>query len=116
MPRRIHGHRLAVGACAALVVLGCGSRTTVRSLPPEGGKPTLKIDCIAIDECWSAAREHCHGPYRALGTRKNAIAESDLPGLNARTQREGVSSNGPGIESDEPMPLVEVVVVCDAPG
>ena len=88
------------------------SPTSVHSLAPKGGAPAYKIECVKLDGCLSEAARQCHGAYRTVTTKHNTIAESDLPGLNARTQRQNASSNGPGIESDEPMPLTEVVVVC----
>ena len=54
---------------------------------------------------------------------QNTIPDSELPGLNARTQRNTERStreydhfdwnpNGPGIESEAPLPITEVIVVC----
>ena len=75
-------------------------------------------------DCERAARKQCGGTYSTLRTWQNRIPESDLPGLNARTQRETERStrpydhpdwvlpSGPGIESEEPLPITEVVVVC----
>lgn len=108
---------LVLGVVTGIGTLGCGA-TTVRSITPEGGATTLQIECIELDGCLSEAHKHCHGPYRTVSTKQNTITESDLPGLNARTQRQSESSSasvsayGPGIESDEPMPLTQVVVVC----
>lgn len=101
------------GVVTAVGVVACAP-TTVHSLAPEGGAPAYKIECMQLDGCLSEAARQCHGAYRTVSTKQNAIAESDLPGLNARTQRQNVSSNGPGIESEAPMPLTEVVVVCQS--
>jgi hypothetical protein len=102
----------SLGVVMAAGMLACAP-TTVRSITPAGGAPTYKIECVELDGCLSEAQRQCHGAYRTVSTEQNTIAESDLPGLNARTQRQNVSSNGLGIESDEPMRLTQVVVVCN---
>ena len=106
---------------------GCTSTTT--SVATANGPPTYSIECIELSECWVAAQRACRGPYETVLTRHNEIPESELPGLNAVTQshtsrpyRAGgrgvgeVPPGGPGIESDAPMPLAEVVVVCSTTG
>jgi hypothetical protein len=93
------------------------------------GPPTYSIECIELSDCWVAAQRACGGPYETVLTRHNEIPESELPGLNAVTDRNAhpqdfreprlrssVPAAGPGIESDAPMPLAEVVVVCDTTG
>ncbi len=100
-----------LGVATVLGAVACGP-TTVRAIGPEGGPPTYKIECVKLDGCLSEAARQCHGAYRTVATKHNTIAESDLPGLNARTQRQNPTSNGLGIESDDPMPLTQVVVVC----
>jgi len=101
-----------LGVAMAPGAVACGP-TTVRPIELRGGAPAYKIECVKLDGCLSEAARQCHGAFHTVSTRNNTIAESDLPGLNARTQRQNATSNGPGIESDEPMPLTEVVVVCN---
>jgi hypothetical protein len=110
-------------ALLALGLAACSTTTTpVRSAT---GKPAYSIECIELGECFAEARRACGGPYDTVSTRQNEIPESQLPGFNAVTDsharaRDGshaampstVPPGGPGIESDAPMPLSEVVVVC----
>lgn len=111
-----------------LLVSGCA--TTTKSLAPSGGAESYKIECIQLGDCWAEAKRACRGPYRAVAKYENTIPESELPGLNVRTQGHAlrhypygyglpgsVPQYGPGVvESDEPMPLAEVVVVCTGSG
>ncbi len=109
-----------LGAGAALA--GCS--TTTRPLAPVNGYASYQIECIRIGECWVEARRACGGPYRTLERRDNWISESDLPGLNERTYAHSysrwtlqgitrpVEPYGPGMESDEPLPITDVVVMC----
>jgi hypothetical protein len=107
------------------IVLASACTTTTKALAPEGGRASYKIECIKLGDCWAEAQRACRGPYHALEKHENTIPESDLPGLNARTEANterhypygyglpgGTPPHGPGIESDEPMPIAEVVVVC----
>jgi hypothetical protein len=120
-----------VVSAAVLLASSCTlSGTKTSALPPSHGAPSFRVECVRLDDCWTAAHRACHGTYRVVSKRDdvNAIPESDLSGLNAQTQGNtarhttsygttvpgGVPSYGPGIESDDPMPLSEVVVVCHA--
>jgi hypothetical protein len=100
-----------------------GCTTTVRSVAPHAGKPSYAIECMKLQDCERVARERCGGSYSTLSQRQNRIPDSELPGLNARTYRNTERStreydtwdwepHGPGIESEEPLPIAEVVVVC----
>jgi hypothetical protein len=110
-----------VGTAAACVLAGCTA--TVRSAPPQAGKPSYEISCMDVRDCDRVARRQCGGAYSTLRTWQNTIPDSELPGLNARTQRNTERStreydhfdwnpNGPGIESEAPLPITEVIVVC----
>jgi hypothetical protein len=113
-----------IGLTGFVLATAC-SATTTKPVALGSGAQGYKIECVRIDDCWAEAKKACHGPYRSVQTEGNSIAESDLPGLNARTHENterhyvygvglpgGVPPNGPGIESDEPMPVTEVTVVC----
>jgi hypothetical protein len=80
---------------------------------------------MQLGECMAAAQRACGGGYEMVKTAQNRIPESELPGLNKVTYAHkyagggmrtampsDVPPGGPGIESDAPMPLAEVVVVC----
>ena len=117
----VGGALLLASACAT-------TGTKTRALPPRHGALAYRIECVGLPGCWSAAHKACHGSYRVESKRENVntIPESELPGLNAQTQANGyqnatsygtsipggMPTYGPGIESDEPMPVSEVVVVC----
>jgi hypothetical protein len=115
----------------ATLLLGLGlasasaCTTTTKALAPSHGAASYQIECVKLDDCWAEAKRACGGPFRAVEQHQNTIPESDLPGLNARTQANGITRYpygygppgnvpryGPGIESDEPMSVAEVVVVC----
>lgn len=117
--RRVVVCVLAVSGAGALV----GCTATVRAAPPHAGKPSYEIACMDVRDCDRVARRECGGAYSTLRTWQNKIPDSELPGLNARTQRNTERStreydhwdwdpNGPGIESEAPLPITEVVVVC----
>ena len=121
------GARSVAVACL-FAASGC-SGATIKPLEPQGGRQAFEIECINVGQCWREARRACNGPYRALHQSENLIPESELPGLNPRTAHHGAEAYeyspdhpntvplaGPGIESDEPMPLTQVVVVCAAAG
>ena len=111
-----------VSAVAAVVLTGC--TTTVRALAPQGQKPSYEISCMQPADCERAARTQCGGTYSTVRAWHNRIPDSELPGLNAQTQRRTERSTrpydhpdwilpyGPGIESEAPLPITEVVVVC----
>jgi hypothetical protein len=107
----------------AASLLGCSATTT--AVASADGRETYSIECIKIHDCWAAAQRACGGRYETVLTTHNQIPESELPGFNAVTDshthshhfdRPSMPSNvpvgGPGIESDAPMPLAEVIVVC----
>lgn len=116
------GGALSFGsACAPTIA----TKTVVAS---QGGAPSYRIECAHLDACLAEAKRACHGKFQTVSTRENVntIPESELPGLNSQSQAHttrypssygttvpgGIPSYGPGIESDEPMPIAEVVVAC----
>src|SRR5262245_48627659 len=119
--------RRAGWALFGLCLTACSTTTTpVRSAT---GKLAYSIECIHLGECFEEARRACGGAYETVSTRQNQIPESELPGLNAMTYSHTraryatrgampstVPPGGPGFESDEPMPLAEVVVECGGGG
>jgi len=103
-----------------LVPLGCAS--TSARLARTSGHPTYQIECANVGDCWTQARRACGGDYRTLARYDNWIPESDLPGYNHRTIESSEPHRvygarmpyyGPGIESDEPLPITDVVVACN---
>jgi hypothetical protein len=106
----------------------CGCATTRTKLESaDAAVATYRIECIRLGDCWAEAQRACRGDYRMLERHDNAIPESELPGLNARTESHShrrweldtfatrsAEPYGPGIESDGPMPLTDVVVACSA--
>lgn len=117
--------RSVVVSLAAVVGAGAlaGCAATVSEAPRHAGKPSYAIACMEISECDRAARRHCGGAYSTLHRWQNQIPDSELPGLNARTRRNAERStreydhwdwdpSGPGIESEEPLPIAELLVVC----
>ncbi len=104
---------MLLGALVVPGSLACSS--TVKSVTPPGGPPTFQIECMELTGCWNVAAQQCGGSYRAVSTKQNTIPDRELPGLNARTQRNADPTSGeygPGIESNAPLPIVQVVVVC----
>jgi hypothetical protein len=115
-----------VAAIWGLWLASACATTTKPLAPSSGGAASYKIECIKLGDCWTEAKRACGGPYRTVAKHENTIPESELPGLNVRTQGDtlrhypygyglpgSVPQYGPGVvESDEPMPLAEVVVVC----
>jgi hypothetical protein len=109
-------------------VSGCAGTTTT-PLASANGRPTYRIECIEVSQCWTEARRACRGAYRALATHENQIPDSDISGLNERTRANATgrgeyvagmpmsaAPSGPGIESSAPLPIVEVVVMCTSDG
>jgi hypothetical protein len=107
-----------------LGTLGCGS-TTITPVSPEQGRASYEIECVRVGDCWREASRACKGAYKTVHQSANHIPESELPGLNGLTERNARDRNGfvgndpgmvpafgPGIESRDPMPLTQVVVVC----
>ena len=119
---------LAAGVAAIWGLwLASACATTTKPLAPTSeGAASYKIECIQLGDCWAEAQRACHGAYRAVEKHENTIPESELSGVNIRTQGNtlrhypygyglpgSVPQYGPGVvESDDPMPLAEVVVVC----
>ncbi len=115
-----------VAAIGGLVLVSACATTTKPLARTSEGAASYKIECIRLGDCWTEAKRACGGPYRAVEKHENTIPESELSGLNARTQGNtlrhypygyglpgSVPQYGPGVvESDDPMPLAEVVVVC----
>ena len=113
---------LLVTACAPTIA----TKTPVSTA--SGAGVSYKIECVHVAECLAEANRTCHGKFDTVSTRENVntIPESELPGLNSQSQAKafrhttsygttvpgGIPSYGPGIESDEPMPIAEVVVAC----
>jgi hypothetical protein len=116
MSRRAAFPVLAFLAAAFGLSALAGCTATVRSVAPHAGKPSYQIECIDLRECERVAREQCRGSFSTLSKKQNKIPDRELPGLNARTQGNTDRSTGeydvPGIGSEEPLPLSEVVVVC----
>lgn len=116
------GKRVVLSVGFALV--GACSATTAKPVALGSGGKGYDIECVRPDDCWAEARKACGGAYRPVRQGSaNTIAESDLSGLNQRTQDNmyrpyvysmpgGVPHYGPGIESPDPMPITEVLVVC----
>jgi hypothetical protein len=107
----------------AASLLGCSATTT--AVASADGRETYSIECIQLYDCRMAAQRACGGRYETVLTTHNQIPESELPGFNAVTDRHtrphrfnrptmpsNVPAGGPGIESDAPMPLAEMIVVC----
>src|SRR6476469_7492515 len=120
---------LVLGMAGLTLASGCAlNATKITALPPEQGASSYSIECVRLADCWDEAKRACHGSYRVVSQNEseNVIPESELPGLNSQTQGNtyrhyttygtsragGVPTYGPGIESDEPMPLAAVVVAC----
>lgn len=123
---RVHHGRSTAGTLlfSALVAAGCATTTTTPLAAP-GARPTYQIECMHVDECWTAARRACKGRYQTVEKHQNWISESDLPGLNERTaqhahprwsldERGGrpFEPYGPDFDSNEPLPITDVVVAC----
>jgi hypothetical protein len=112
---------LLAGACAPTLA----TKTLVSA---GGGARSYKIECVHVSECMAEANRTCRGKFDTVSTRENVntIPESELPGLNSQSQANtfrhstsygttipgGIAPYGPGIESEEPMPIAEVVVAC----
>ncbi len=111
-----------------LVVAGlslCGCSTTTTRLSTVNGRQTYAIECGDAGDCFKQASRTCRGSYQTLERHDRWISEADLPGLNDRTeahlyQRWTLTSPsilrpapyGPNIESDRPLPITNVVVMC----
>jgi len=129
---RVYVLRVIRRAFVAVVVFAGGvapsaCATTTTKLESASAAPTYRIECIRLGDCWAEAHRACGGDYRMLERHDNTIPESDLPGLNERTDAHSYQRwsldwpaarnprpYGTGIESDQPMPLTDVVVVCSA--
>lgn len=127
---RVRRFTIPVLAMAGLMLAsGCALQPTkTTALPPGQGVGSYAIECVRLADCWDEAKRACHGDYRVVSKNEteNLIPESELPGLNAQTQGNayrhyttygtsragGLPDYGPGIESEEPMPLAAVVVAC----
>jgi hypothetical protein len=120
----------SLGGSAALLLAGACAPTmaTKTAVSPVSGAPSYKIECVHVAECLAEAKRTCNGKFDTVSTRENVntIPESELPGLNSQSQANtfrhttsygttipgGIAPYGPGIESDEPMPIAEIVVAC----
>jgi hypothetical protein len=98
----------------------CGCATTTR-LATVNGRPTYEIECGEVGECWTQASRTCRGSYQMLQRHDDWISESDLPGLNERTEvhlgrpetlRALATRTYVGVGSERPIPITNVVVMC----
>lgn len=110
-------------ALGGLSLAGCSATTT--PLAPIGGRPAYQISCAEVGDCWAQANRACSGSYRTLERHDNWISESELPGLNERTDEHNYrrwtletpatrspQPYGPSNDSDRALPLTDVVVLC----